>query len=86
MYLVSMVATVSWAPDGAGPETVPNAQKVEFSLGAPGSSNGGYILVPGGNAPSTANINTAIVAAGAALSTAAQAAIAQIQGFASGGD
>jgi hypothetical protein len=86
MYLVSMTLKVQWAPDGAASETVPNAQVAEFSLGPPGSSSGSYILVPGGNAPSTANINTAVVAAGAALSTAAQAAIAQIQGFATGGD
>lgn len=87
MYLVSGSINISWAPDGAGPETVPNAQTVQFSLGSQGSStSGGYILVPGGNAPTTGNINTAVVAAGAALSLAAQAAIAQIQGFATGGD
>ena len=85
MYLISMSATVSWAPDGAGPETVPNAQKAEFSIGSQGSSSGGFVLVPGGNAPTVGNLNTSIVAAAAALSLAAQAAIAQIQGFASGG-
>ena len=84
MYLVSMTAKISWAPDGAGPETVPNAQTIEFSLGSQGANSGSFVLVPGGNAPTTGNINTAIVAAGAAISTAAQAAIAQIQGFATG--
>lgn len=86
MYLVAMTLKIQWAPDGAGPMTVPDAQVAEFSLGEQGSSSSSYVLVPGGNAPSMANINTAVVAAGATLSTAAQAAIAQIQGFASGGD
>ena len=87
MYLLSMSAAISWAPDGAGPVTVPEAQTLLINLGDAGTNSGtGFVLVPGGNAPSTSNINTAVTTAAAAISTAMQAQIAAIQGWASGGD
>lgn len=87
MYLLDMRARIFWAPDGAGPMTVPEAQSIEATLGDSGSNAGtGFILVPGANAPSTGNINTAVTTAATAISTYLQAQIAQIQGWATGGD
>lgn len=87
MYLLGMSATLYWAPDGAGSVTVPEAQSLQAVLGDSGANAGtGYVLVPGGNAPSTANVNTAVTTAAATLSTYLQAQIAQIQGWASGGN
>lgn len=86
MYLMGMKATIYWAPDGAGPVTVPEAQSLEASVGDAGcNASGTFVLVPGGNAPTTGNISTAVTAAAALITTYMQAQIAQIQGWASGG-
>lgn len=85
MYLISMTARIGWAPDGAQADTVPSAQSLEAVAGDAYANAGGFTLVPGGNAPSAANVNTAVLAAAALISTYLQAQIGQIQGWASGG-
>jgi hypothetical protein len=86
MYLVSLTAKIQWAPDGAGAMTVPETQALEAVVGDAYANAGSFVLVPGLNAPSTSNVNTAVTAAAALASTYLQAQIAQIQGWASGGN
>ena len=78
---------VVWIPDGAGPMTVPDAQRIKFV-------QSGIVQVPGGDAPSAANFNTAIgvtsgnvIANSMASDLEAQvlANLTRIQGFATGG-
>jgi hypothetical protein len=80
-YRVTYTLNISWVPDGAGPMSVPSAQ-------TKGVSQSGALVVPGANAPTAANIVTACAAAGADASTQLTTAanLAQIQGFASGGN
>ena len=78
---------VVWIPDGAGPMTVPDAQRIKFV-------QSGIVQVPGGDAPTAANFNTAIgvtsgnvIANSMASDLEAQvlANLTRIQGFATGG-
>ncbi len=89
MYVLTGSVTISWLPDGAGPMTVPSAQALKVLcdyIPAQTAIAAAPIAVPGGDAPSTSNLNTAAVAFGAAISTLLQANVTQIQGFATGGD
>lgn len=82
-FVVTMTAQISWIGDGTGGATSFNPIGSTLQL-----SN--TQVVPGfstpGTTPSAANFNTAIVAAGAAISTEAQAAatLARLQGFGNG--
>lgn len=71
---------VVWIPDGAGPMTVPDSQKLKMVQAA-------VVLVPGGDAPSQANFNTAI---SGAMVTDLEAQVATnltaIQAWATGGN
>lgn len=70
--------SVVWLPDGAGPMTVPDAQVLTMF-------NSSIVTVPGGNAPTTDNFDTAIEGPMTAdLEAQIDANIAQIQGFATG--
>lgn len=104
MYLIRYVVEVDWVPDGAGPLSMPSAQKLKLgSLEFAGltvanptiSITGqptGYQQVPGGDAPTQGNFNTALTGSSATpagglaldISTAVAANLARIQGFASG--
>jgi len=88
MYLMTAKVTIGFAPDGADALTVPSAQSFEASYDIQGNAAQGFQLVPGGNSPTAGNINTAVVAIAAAISTYLQTApvLAQIQGWSSGGD
>lgn len=87
MYLVGLKATIYWAADGAQALTVPEAQSLEASVELPqGNASASFVLVPGGNAPTAANINTAVTNAAALASTYLQGQIAAIQGWSTGGD
>ncbi len=86
-YALRYQMEVVWVPDGAGPMTTPEAQKVRFQQTA-------IVQVPGADAPSAANFNTAIgVTAGNVIANSmasdlqAQvlAALTRLQGFATGG-
>lgn len=87
MYQLRYTLNVDWVGDGAGAMSVPSAQTKGFSQSA-------RVLVPGGDAPTQANFNTALSGAAGTpaagsmandLSTQIAAALAQIQGFATGG-
>ncbi|HEY1858666.1 hypothetical protein [Acidocella sp.] len=82
-YKLKFRASVVWVPDGAGAMSVNDAQTLTVTTDFGGS--GGAVLVPGGNAPSTANIVTACNTAATNMAAAFNANIGQIQGFASGG-
>jgi len=89
MYVLTGQVAINWVPDGAGAMSVPDAQKLTVFVNyipTLAGINAAPITVPGANAPSTANLNTAAVAFGAAVSTMLQANVTQIQGFATGGD
>jgi hypothetical protein len=74
-----MTADIAWVGDGAGAMSVPSAQRLKMVIPAP------YTQVPGGDAPSTANISAACLTASTALAALFNAQIGQIQGFATGG-
>ena len=78
-YVIKYNLEVAWLPDGTGPMTIPDAQRIRFQQVTP-------VLVPGADAPTAANFNTAITG-GMTTDLEAQvaAAIGQIQGFATGG-
>ena len=88
MYLLKWSVNIVWAPDGAGPESgVGNAQSLLVSeAGGTGVPAGAPIIVPGGNAPTQANFNTAVVAIVAPAEAAIAANLAALQGWATGGD
>lgn len=78
-YFIRYRLEVDYVPVGAGPMTTAQQQKKTFFQGAP-------VAVPGGEAPTSANFNTAITGGMTAdLEAQVLAAIAQIQGFATGG-
>jgi hypothetical protein len=78
-YGLKYTLDVVWLPDGAGPMTVPDAQRIKFQQAS-------IVLVPGGDAPSAANFNTAISGAMVTdLEAQVLANLGQIQGFATGG-
>lgn len=78
-YVLRYSLSVEWLPDGAGPMTVPDAQKLKLQQSS-------LVSVPGGDAPSQANFNTAISGA-MVTDLEAQVAtnLAQIQAWATGG-
>jgi len=78
-YVIKYSLVVEYLPNGAGPMSVPDAQRIKFVQAS-------AVLVPGGDAPSAANFNTAITG-GMTTDLEAQvlANIGQIQGFATGG-
>jgi hypothetical protein len=89
--IITGQVNVAWVPDGSGPEFVPSAQTLTVALGygpfgSPTTGAPTAILVPGGNAPTTGNISTAMTAFATAVAaqlntTANNAAIV---GWASG--
>lgn len=82
-FVVTMTANISWVGDGTGGSQ-------SFNPNGPTLQLTNTQTVPGfstpGTTPSAANFNTAIVAAGAAISVAAQTAatLARLQGFGNG--
>lgn len=85
-YAIQWSASVVWIGDGVGAMEVPSAQRIKGSSGDTGSTYAGMIAVPGGDAPTQANFNTAI---SGTMVTNVEGFIAanlgQIQGFATGG-
>ncbi len=78
-YVLKYSLSVEYLPVGAGPMSVPDAQKIKFVQATP-------VLVPGGETPSAANFNTAISGAMVTdLEAQVLANLGQIQGFATGG-
>ena len=82
-YQVVGSISIAWVPDGAGPMSVQSAQTLTVNTLFGG--NGGPVLVPGADAPSTANVSTACSTLATNLAAALNAQIGRIQGFASGG-
>jgi hypothetical protein len=82
MYVLGWTLTAKWIGDGVGPQSVSQAQILKMAA----VSYGGDVQVPGGDAPTQANFNTAITGT---LTTEMENAIAanlgQIQGFSTGG-
>lgn len=81
MYILKWTASVSWVGDGAGPMSVPSAQTLKIASG----QYGGSVIVPGGDAPSGANLTAAGVTAGVNIGSGLNTNLGQIQGFATGG-
>jgi hypothetical protein len=84
-YALKYTLDVVWIGDGANAMSVPSAQKKKFVQTA-------LVQVPGGDAPTAANFNTAIgttapLAGSMAADLEAQvlANLGQLQGFATGG-
>lgn len=73
--------TIAWVGDGCGQMSMPSAQVLEV-VAAPNLGN--QVQVPGGDAPSTANVSTASTTLATTLAALLNAKIGQIQGFASG--
>lgn len=82
-YRLNWTATIAWVGDGAGPMEVVSAQVLTVNQNS--TSGGGSVVVPGANAPSTANVVTACATAGVNMAAALNVNIGQIQGFATGG-
>ncbi len=81
-YVIDWEARIKWVGDGCGPMAVASAQQLLVStLLQPSQA----VQVPGGDAPSTANITTACTTVGTNMATLLNASISQIQGFATGG-
>ena len=87
-YGLRYALEVVWIPDGAGPMTVPDAQRLKMVQSS-------IVQVPGGDSPSQANFNTAIgvtsgnVIAGsmaADLETQVGVNLTRIQGWSTGGN
>jgi hypothetical protein len=87
-YGIRYSLDVVWIPDGAGPMTVPDAQRLKLSQTA-------IVQVPGGDSPTQANFNTAIgvtsgnvIAGSMASDLEAQIAtnLTRIQGWSTGGN
>lgn len=106
MYLLRYVLRAEWVGDGSGPVSVPSAQTLQLGTlqfsdlttrypgGIATGQPTGFIIVPGGDAPTQANFNTAISGAAGTptapsmandLSVAIAANLGRIQGFATGG-
>ena len=78
-YGLKYSLNVVWIPDGAGSMTVPDAQRKLFVQSS-------IVPVPGGDAPTAANFNTAITGAMTTdLEAQVLANLGQLQGFATGG-
>jgi hypothetical protein len=82
-YRINWTASIVWVGDGAGPMEVPSAQVLTVNQNS--TSGAGSVVVPGANAPSTANISTACTTVGTNMAAALNVNIGQIQGFATGG-
>jgi hypothetical protein len=71
-YIIKYALEVLWVPDGAGPLSVPSAQKLKLGTleysgltvvnpqNLTAGQPTGFIQVPGGNAASQANFRTAL--------------------------
>lgn len=86
-YVISYTLNVQWVGDGVGAMSVPSAQVKTFTQSS-------RVLVPGADAPTLANFNTALTGSSSTPSSPSMAAdlnaqintaLAQIQGFATGG-
>lgn len=95
-FQLQYMARIVWIPDGAGPLSVGSAQQItlgQLALGSMGTltigtATGqptGYQQVPGGDAPTQSNFNTACDAMTTDIETAIAANLTQIQAFATGG-
>lgn len=78
-YGLKYTMSVVYIGDGSGPMSVPDAQVMKFTQSS-------IVQVPGGNAPSASNFNSAITG-GMTTDLEAQvlANLSQLQGFATGG-
>lgn len=87
LYASNGGVTLAWVPDGAGPMSMPSAQKIT-AAGYPGSNFQSplVVTVPGGDSPTTGNITTACNSLATALATYFNASIGQIQGWSTGGN
>lgn len=87
MIVLTATVTAAFVPDGAGAMEVPSAQSLAAKVVTAIGNAGSPVVVPGGNAPSTANMSTALSALatqlGTFFNTSANNAI--INGWASGG-
>lgn len=78
-YQIGYQLEVFWVPDGAGPMTQPIGSTKKFVQAQ-------FQPVPGGDAPTAANFNTAITGVMTTdLEAQVLASLAQLQGFATGG-
>ena len=85
-YVVRWSAEVAVVPLGAGSMEVPCAQRLKLTQASP-SAGGTIVVTSTGVFPSSTNFTTAMTTAGTnmGLAFATTAALAQIQGFATGG-
>lgn len=86
-YSIRVVANIDWIPEGAGPQTVPNAQTLAYVIGSQPAAGHAAIQVTESTigTVTAAQINTACTAVGSAL--AAQfgtISLAAIQAFSTG--
>lgn len=101
-YVIQYQLKVAWVPDGAGPLSQPSAQMMLLGQIAlqgltiatpPSTQPTGSQQVPGGDAPTQGNFNTALNGSAGTptggmaldLANAIAANLTQIQGFATGG-
>jgi hypothetical protein len=94
-FVLKYVFDIAWVPDGVGPMEVPSSAVLRFfptannpagvSLGSGAFAQGS--LIPGANAPTAANITTALNNAVTDMNAqiAAAGVLARIQAFATGG-
>lgn len=83
-YVLNWSATISWVGDGVGQFQGTQDGAPRLNVSTKFGANSGAIQVPGGDAPSTANVSTACTTAGTNMATALNAAITQIDGWATG--
>jgi hypothetical protein len=78
---------VTWVGDGTGQMAVPGAQSLTAAATSMLNNNSLAIVVPGGDSPTSANIQTACTSLGTALGTffTTAANLATIQGWSTGG-
>lgn len=93
-FVLKYAVDIAWVPDGVGPMEVPSSAMLRFfpSASNPGGvtlGNGAFAqgsLIPGANAPSQANIITALNNLVTDLTAQlTPAVVSRIQGFATGG-
>ena len=77
-WALTTTTNISWVPDGASAMSVPSAQTLQ--VGPVSTQVAGTIASP----PTTAQLNTAAVAAGAAISLLLQAQVGVIDAWSTG--
>ena len=86
-YALSISANVSWVPEGAGPQTVPSAQTLNYQIGFPPSAGHAAVQITESTIGSltAAQVNTACTTAGSLLASYfGTTSLATLQAFSTG--